>query len=92
MLGCTSLGTILFYVLDGDNRKNDPNGPGYSLLVGSRFLHNHRACISYEHLSLFLMKPTGEVTSSPLERTRTGHLVLDPFSGADQLDVFEEAG
>ena len=56
VLGCTSLGTISFYVLDGDNRRTTQRAQDTPLLVGSRFLHNHRACISYEHLSLFLMK------------------------------------
>ena len=60
------------------------------LLVGSRFLRQHRACISYEHLNLFLQSPSGEVLSSPLEKTRTGHLVLDPVASPTSLTALKE--
>ena len=89
-LGNTSLGDVEFYVLDGDHRTTTRHSEDTPLLVGSRFLHEHQACISYEHLYLFLRKAGGEILCSPLERTRTGHLVLDPRASPVNITALKE--
>ena len=80
----TSLGDISFYVLDGDDRVTTRHSENTPLLVGSRFLHEHRACVSYEHLNMFLQAPTGQILSAP------GHLVLDPKADPTNLTILKE--
>eukprot|EP00439_Symbiodinium_sp_Y106_P061346 s2005_g9.t1 len=81
----TALGSISFYVLDGDARTSTRHSEDTPLLVGSRFLHDRKACISYEHQTMFLKAPTGEIYSAALDRTRTGHLVLDSYASPTDL-------
>ena len=86
----TALGSISFYVLDGDARTSTRHSEDTPLLVGSRFLHDRKACISYEHQTMFLKAPTGEIYSAALDRTRTGHLVLDSYASPTDLTALKE--
>ena len=45
---------------------------------------------SYEHLNRFLQAPTGQIMKAPLQRTRTGHLVLDRKANPTNLTILQE--
>ena len=73
----TALGDVSFYVLDGDARVSTHKAEDTPLLIGSRFLHDRQAIISYQNLLLFLKGERGEILAAHMNRSTSGHLCLD---------------
>ena len=70
----TALGDISFYVLDGDHRPQTHQAEMTPALVGSKFLIENKATISYSEMMLLLRAPGGELWAAGLEKGKSGHL------------------
>ncbi|CAE7817945.1 RE1 [Symbiodinium sp. CCMP2592] len=78
-LGESPFGKISFYVLDGDHRPSTCRAEDTQALIGSKFLRESKAAISYEHLKLWFLCG-GDLLSTDLSQTTTGHLMV-PVAG-----------
>ena len=76
----TSLGEVHFYTLDGDHRPQTHNAESTPALLGSKFLRQARATISYDRLSLWFLDSFDVLWATELLQTQSGHLLI-PVTG-----------
>ena len=76
----TALGEISFFVLDGDSRPQTHQAENTPALIGSRFLKQAKANISYEHMCLWFRDSQERLWGTELLETQSGHLQI-PVQG-----------
>ena len=72
----TSLGSVSFFVLDGDHRPQTWNASKTPALIGSKYLRESKATISYEHMRLWFLDPANQLWGTELLQTQSGHLMI----------------
>ncbi|CAE7194809.1 GIP [Symbiodinium natans] len=76
----TGLGEVHFYTLDGDHRPQTHNAENTPALLGSKFLREARATISYDRLCLWFQDRRSTLWATELLQTQSGHLMI-PVAG-----------
>ncbi|OLP88877.1 hypothetical protein AK812_SmicGene29731 [Symbiodinium microadriaticum] len=73
----TSLGSVSFFVLDGEHRPQTWNASKTPALIGSKYLlRESKATISYEHMRLWFLDPANQLWGTELLQTQSGHLMI----------------